>query len=440
MRWAWLLLLAACSERTLPPEGQVLLYVDTDAPLPAAPGAAPRDVPGLFDRLRIDIIPEGANTPCEACTRIFTIDHDTVFAGEASVGIVPEPGERPRVRVRLYRSGGTASAEPRAPSTIEKVIRLPAVDETGVEEVSVFLPATDVGQIFGSLEAPLDPIEGRDAGGRAGRWPGDPAPCPETMAPEQVCVPGGAFWMGDPRLDLSSVDDTGGERERLVVMSTFVVDATEVTVGAIRASGVARLQGGVSADPSEVLDDCVYSADPGDREAVPVNCVTWFTANNHCQAVGGQLPSEAQLEYLLSNRGRSRYVWGEAEPTCVDAVFAAEDQCTDVWPRGPSPAGSAPRDRLVLAGGEIVDLAGNLAEWARDRWQRDEEACWVPSLLSDPTCETPSNIDPDARSFRGGAWGEDGPLNMRAATRRRLANEMFAVSSTLGLRCVYPSP
>lgn len=440
MRWAFLLLLAACGERTLPPEGQVLLYVDTDAPLPAAPGSAPRKVPGLFDRLRIDIIPEGESAPCEACTRVFTIDHDTVFAGEASVGIVPEPGERPRVRVRLYRSGGTASAEPRATSTVEKVIRLPDIDETGIVEVSVFLPATDVGQVLGSLEAPLDPIEGRDAGGRTGSWPGEPAPCPEVMDPGHVCVPGGAFWMGDPRLDLSSVDDTGGERERLVVMSTFVVDAAEVTVGAIRASGVARLQDAISGDPSEVLADCVYTAEPGDRESMPVNCVTWFTANNHCQAVGGQLPSEAQLEYLLSGRGRSRYVWGESDPQCVDAVYAAEDQCTGVWPTGPSPAGSALRDRLVLPGGEVVDLAGNLAEWARDRWQRDEESCWAPSLLSDPTCETPSSIDPDARSLRGSAWQEDVALNMQAATRRRLADEMFAVSSTLGLRCVYPSP
>lgn len=440
MRWALLLLgLTACGERTLPPEGQVLLYVDTDAPLPAAPGSPPREVPALFDRLRIDIIPEGRDSPCDGCTRIFPIDHDTVFAGEASVGIAAEPGARPRIRVRLYRSGGTASAEPRPASTIEQIIRLPAVDETGIVEASVFLPTTDVGTIRGSLDAPRDPIDGRDAGGRTGRWPGDAAPCPD-LSPDQVCVPGGAFWMGDPRLDLSSVDDTEGERERLVVLSTFVVDAAEVTVGDIRASGVARLQGGVSADPSEVIADCTYSAEPAAREDLPVNCVTWFTANNHCLAVGGLLPTEAQLGYLLSARGRSRFVWGDAAPTCADAVFAAEDQCAGVWPRGPSPAGSAPGDRLALPSGEAVDLAGNLAEWARDRWQRDDEPCWTASLLVDPVCETPSRIDPDARSFRGSAWQEDAELNLQAAARRRLADEMFAVSSTLGLRCVYPSP
>lgn len=444
MRWPHLsclvLGLTACGERTVPPEGQVLLYVDTDAPLPAGPGSAPREVPALFDRLRIDIIPEGRALPCDGCTRIFPVDHETVFAGQASVGVVPEPGERPRVRVRLYRSGGTASAEPRPASTIEHVIRLPAVDETGIVEASVFLRATGVGLVEGSLEAPLEPTEGRDAGGRSGSWPGVPAPCPETMAPGRVCVPGGAFWMGDPRLDLSSVDDTGGERERLVVLGTFVVDESEVTVGDIRASGVARLEGGVSADPSEIIADCTYSAEPADRETLPVNCVTWFTANNHCLAVGGQLPTEAQLEFLLSQRGRTRFVWGDAPPTCTDAVYAAEEQCEGIWPRGPSPAGSAVGDRLILAGGEAVDLAGNLSEWARDRWQRDEEPCWAASLTFDPLCETPSGIDPDARSFRGSAWNEDTALNLQGAARRRLSDEMLAVSSSLGLRCVYPSP
>ncbi|MEM1033559.1 MAG: SUMF1/EgtB/PvdO family nonheme iron enzyme [Myxococcota bacterium] len=436
-----LLAATACGERTLPPEGQVLLYVDTDAPLPAAPGDPPREIPALFDRLRIDIIPEGEDTPCDGCTRIFSLDHDAVDAGEASVGIVPgAPGERARVRIRLYRSGGTASAEPRPLSTIERFVRLPAVDDTGVVEASVFLPATEVGQVLGSLASPREPTAGRDAGGRTGRWPGPPAPCPPDLPPGRLCVPGGAFWMGDPRLDLSSVDDTGGERERLVVLSTFIVDAAEVTVGAIRASGVARLQGGVSADPSEVLADCTYTAAPGGREALPVNCVTWFTANAHCEAVGGALPTEAQLEFLRSARGRSRFVWGEAAPECGDAVYAAKDQCAGVWPPEPAPAGSAVRDRLALPGGEAVDLAANVAEWARDRWQRDEEPCWAASLAVNPVCDTPSAIDDDARSFRGSAWEENFDLNLPAATRRRLADEMFAVSSSLGFRCVYPSP
>lgn len=442
MRWLALplsLALFGCTERTSPPEGQVLLYLDTDAPLPSAPGSPPRAVPGLFDRLRIDILPEGAEAPCEGCTRIFTIDHQTVVDGEASVGIVPLPGDRPRVRVRLYRSGGTASAEPRATSTVEQVIRLPAVEPTGVAEATVFLPATDVGQPRGTIDRPLDPTLGRDAGGRAGTWPGAPAPCPE-MVQGRVCVPGGAFWMGDPRLDLSSVDDTGGERERLVVLSTFTVDAAEATVADLRASGVARLEGGISADPSEIIADCTYTGEPGDREALPVNCVTWFTADRHCEARGGMLPTEAQLEFLLSARGRSRFVWGNSAPTCADAVHRAEDECAYLWPQGPSPAGSAALDRLALPGGVAVDLAANLAEWARDRWQRDDEPCWAPSLVFDPICETPSSLDGDARAIRGSAWQEDTDLNLQAAARRRLANEMFAVSSTLGLRCVYPSP
>ena len=39
------------------------------------------------------------------------------------------------------------------------------------------------------------------------------------------------------------------------------------------------------------------------------------------------------------------------------------------------------RDALSLPGGVISNIAGNLAEYARDSWQRWDEQCWSPSLL-----------------------------------------------------------
>src|SRR4051812_39857114 len=56
--------LSACasdSDRTLPPPGQLLLYVDTDAPLPPPAGETLRgDEPSaLFEHVRIDVFRPG---------------------------------------------------------------------------------------------------------------------------------------------------------------------------------------------------------------------------------------------------------------------------------------------------------------------------------------------------------------------------------------------
>ena len=52
-----------CTE-DLPPEGQLLLTVVTDAPLPPPTGFGDGP-PALFDRLRFDIVPPGRSEPCD---------------------------------------------------------------------------------------------------------------------------------------------------------------------------------------------------------------------------------------------------------------------------------------------------------------------------------------------------------------------------------------
>ena len=59
--WAALALFVSDCTNLLPPLGQAIVYVDTDAPLAVAPGAAPAfDEPSpLFDGLRVDILEAG---------------------------------------------------------------------------------------------------------------------------------------------------------------------------------------------------------------------------------------------------------------------------------------------------------------------------------------------------------------------------------------------
>jgi formylglycine-generating enzyme len=415
-----LALCAAGCTSELPPEGHVRLHVATDAPVPA-----------LFDRLRLDIVRPGETEPCAGCSREFAA------AQPASVVIAPEADVAGiRVRVRLYRHGGTLAAEPRPASSIETVFALPPIAAEGETELTVTLAAADVGHPVGSLDAPVAAQEG--APPVLESWAGAiERPCEGEPGAGEVCVPGGAFWMGDPRLDFSAAYDLDGGLERLVVLAPFFLDAEEVSVAAFRASGLAHtLEPGVSDDPHEAggnIPGCTYTTPPSDNDALPTNCVSWQRAAAYCAALGKALPTEAELEYAAGARASAAYPWGEDDPRCEDAVYDREGDCAELG-GGPLAPGSGVRDRLALGGATLVDLAGNVSEWAADRWNREHEACWGVGLFVDPLCDTPSAIDEDGRTIRGGAFDSSVVL-LRAAVRSRVFNEMFAVSAKVGFRC-----
>jgi formylglycine-generating enzyme required for sulfatase activity len=429
-------LLAGCGNDGLPPEGQLLLYVSTDAPIAGDEA--------LFDRLRIEIVPPDQSEPCAGCAREFAVDAALVDRGRASIGVAPEPGAGGyRARLRLYRSGGTAAGEPRPASTLETVVALPVVQAEGIVEVNVTLRTEDVARPQGSLDAPLDAVLGKPPPGLVGSFAPEPVACPRAPADDESCVPGGIFWMGDPQLDLSAAFDLDGELERLVVLSPFYLDRTEVTVASFRASGLAQplVPGGPSDDPHEAggsIASCSYTSEPGAFDGLPVNCLSWNRARLYCESLGKRLPTEAELELAMSALGRSPFVWGHEPPRCDDAVFERDDDCIALGP-GPEAPGSGVRDRLALQGGEALDLAGNLSEWAADRWNRQDEACWGTGLFVDPLCDLPSAIDGDARSLRGGDW-EATTVTLRAGVRSRLHNETQAVSARLGFRCARSAP
>jgi formylglycine-generating enzyme required for sulfatase activity len=433
--------LLGCSDE-LPPAGQVVLHVTTDAPLPPPPGIVADTPPALFDRLRIELFPRAASEPCSGCVREFSIDRLLVDEGRASVGILPEPDTSGvRARVRLFRSGGTASGEPRPESTLEATLALPAIESEGIVRVHVVLRSDEVGAPRGSLEAPVAAASGAPPLGLSGTWPlAASRPCSGEAPVGEHCIEGGAFWMGDPRLDLGFTPEYDGERERLVVLSPYFLDEHEVTVAEFRASGLARyLVAGQSDNPREAggsIAQCTYTTNPGPNDALPVNCISWDLAKAYCESLGKILPSEAQLEYAASARSSRRYVWGSDLPGCGDAVYArvdAQDRCGALGVGAALP-GAGVRDRLVLASGAVVDLVGNVAEWAADRWNRDDEACWLGGVHVDPLCDAESAVDGPGRVYRGGSYA-DRESTLPVAIRSFVENEMYAVSAYIGLRC-----
>jgi len=447
--------------RELPPAGQLLLYVDTDAPLPPEPGSTEgsAELPALFDHLRVELLRDREAEPLTQ--RDFTLNCGMFGRGPISLGIATPVGETGyQARVRLYRAADASSDEPAPSSTIERVVELPAVAENGVIERVVTLRVDDTGvpRRTPDNHSTQTTVAGVSA---LGTWPpATPTPCRGVAGPDEVCVPGGAFWMGDPQLrNDNEVQDA--EREHLVVISPFFIDSHEVTVAELRALQAELNQAGVPLPPlwsgnTEGLSEDDYSTftlgpselDPADAQAnMPVNAVPWDTARAYCQLRGKDLPSEAMYEFLASGRGlEQKYVWGDDPPQCEDVVagragfgiYATFDGACRPYdnPGGVLPAGSSRRDRIQLgtdnAPALVLDLAGNLSEWTLDWFNAEDEGVWATKgVLTDPVAEEPGRAGA-RRTVRGGSW-RGRYVELRAAAR--VDRDPTVPNRSLGFRC-----
>jgi sulfatase modifying factor 1 len=434
---------------------QVLLYVDTDAPVALGLEPSIRRPAPLFDRLRIDLFDPGSSNPCDGCTNEFEVDTDRFIARRASVGLVPPVGVAGfRARVRLFKASFATNGQPNPSSTIEVVVALPVVTEGKVIERTVFLATDDVGKPRGTLSEPSEPEVGPPpAKFRVGTWPGATRVfCEGAAPPDSVCVPGGAFWLGDPNAPgfLLATDATSVQIEspdpRLVVVSPFYLQSTEVTVAQYRSSGLSLVGGWTGSRAGTNAGDwCTFTASPGPFEKMPLNCVSAFEARAYCAAKGGELPTEAQFAYAAGGLSGKPFVWGRDQPVCEDAVYGRAgwgvlanlvSPCREPNPPGHfTEPGSGKLDRLDIEGNVIVDLAGNLTEWTSDFWNRLEEPCWQrPGVYKDPRCSSISATDGALLVVRGGNW--TGPFNMMQSTKRR-GLEPNEKSISAGFRCVW---
>jgi formylglycine-generating enzyme required for sulfatase activity len=221
--------------------------------------------------------------------------------------------------------------------------------------------------------------------------------------------------------------------EQLVVLSPFFIDRTETTVGDVLRSGLLD-------DPDELLawsgdeegaelasfrDWCTFSGNE-QRLDLPVNCATTRWARDYCLARGADLPSEAQVDYLMGGLASRAFPWG-SQAECGDAALAqllfslgdgvatvAHLECGQQGAFSPfSPVASSARDRVEVADGFVEDIVGNAAELTRDHWSSMAAPCWGRGYEVDPVCET-TNPDADL-VVRGGAISA--PLALARSTR-----------------------
>lgn len=430
--FAALLLMASCSAPVeLPSEGHLVVTIDTDAPLPSASGATA----GVFDSIYLEVLRPDGLPACSDCVRELGLLREQVEGGASFV----VRAERPALlRARLFDSRlGVAAFD--AAVVIEHWVRLPGHPAEGATQVTVRLPLDQVGIPLGSLG---EPTAAGDPGARLAPQPEEVTP--RSTRPGEVCVSGGWFWMGDPRLP------PDGERTanipRLVHIASFCVDDHELTVGELRASGVdvsgVPLWSG-SATTKSLSQFCAFTSAPGPNDDRAVNCVPWATAREVCRLRGMDLPTEAQLEYLGTSFGRSSFVWG-AEPPACDGAFVGravpplpgDGACT----RGRDailPASAADlaktRDVLQAPGGPIFGLASNVSEWTREAFEPRTASCRGPAAgpARDPECAAVAGTTRIA--VRGGNLAST-PAEAAAALRAFVA--LPRIRADLGLRCV----
>jgi formylglycine-generating enzyme required for sulfatase activity len=423
----------ACASRSLPPTGQVILFVDTDTVVPLDPTEAPDEtIPGpLFDRLRIELYAPGDSTPCQDCTREFSVDRKMFLDRKVSTGLVPKPGVSGyRARVLLYRGFGEQSTGPRPTSTLESVVSLPVIQAEGLVNANVFLATDNLTKPQGTLDAPVAAVTGDPPLSKVDSWQRDRRKtCAGAPASDhEVCIPGGAYWIGDLTASIPA--------EQIVAISPFFLDTTEVTVAAARTSPLlqAALGAGdikyVTADPN-----CTFSTQPSTRETTPLTCVRRVFADKYCaaQSSGGRLMSEAEFAYVASGRVGTSFVWGNDTPNCPDAVFgrglpsqpSGDRVCVSAG-SGPGEVAKGQRDILTVRTGRVFDLAGNVAEWMRDDYEPLTGPCWTSPVLVDPVCSDPGKH----QAVRGGSWNAAGAY-LFADERANLD----AVGTDTGFRC-----
>jgi sulfatase modifying factor 1 len=157
----------------------------------------------------------------------------------------------------------------------------------------------------------------------------------------------------------------------------------------------------------------------------PVYNVSWYAAVAYCQWQKKRLPTEAEWEYVASNRGKYKnYSWGEAKPDSSRCNYNNKfGKAIEV--------GRYPPNGL-----SVYDLNGNVWEYTLDEWS--------PTYYEKSPGNNPVNgkkyFDKNElfsvktrRVIRGGSWGGSG-INLRIDFRD--SHPVNGAGKHVGFRCV----
>lgn len=450
-------LVAACSD-TAPARAQLVLVVDTDAPV-VGQLASRTDLSedAAVDTLRVDLL-DAKNVPREL--RTFIVPEPESWP--VSFGLLPDAAGDgvARVRIRIFRGrlaqpgsqGGLATEDPPPEVTLDRFVRV-SMPQGGVTTLRVFVTEACMGTsssfVPGKESTCLDaqhlaapPDQGTESGSEAassqvGTWiPARVARCTLTPTSTQRCIPGGFSILGD-RTVVGVANSYSFDAAPLhpVIVSPFLIDEFEFTVARFKALLAARtfdqplpISGG----------DCTWN---GGDDKRPLNCVTWAAASRACELEGGSLPTEAEWERAARGRSGLNFPWGSADIMCCATSIgrsSASGTGAGLCPGlGIEDVGSHPKAASCGGGlGDVTidgvyDMAGSVSEATADLFARYDSPCWtISAILRNPRCSSEPTTQ---HAARGGSWG-DGIAWAQLVRRPEFSEN----DSSMGFRCRYP--
>jgi formylglycine-generating enzyme required for sulfatase activity len=250
----------------------------------------------------------------------------------------------------------------------------------------------------------------------------------EVVHRDYARVPAGRFEMGCVASDPQCAPDES-PRHGVTIGRDFWLMRTEVTVAAYAA---AAERAGRPLPPPP-------SFNPGWKwRHYPIVNVTWAEADDHCERVGGRLPTEAEWEYAArGGRAGTRYAWGDdvrpvlagyrqanvADQRARGTFECREGPCFDGYDDGYSR--TSPAFQYSPNGFGLFDLAGNVWEWCADAYGEDY---YASSAGRDP----PGPDGGVTRVLRGGSWST-GTAGLRLSNR--FARTPAEAGDDIGFRC-----
>jgi formylglycine-generating enzyme required for sulfatase activity len=237
-----------------------------------------------------------------------------------------------------------------------------------------------------------------------------------------VRVPAGEFLMGsDPAKDSKALPNE--QPQHKLFLDEFWMGKYPVTNRQYAA--YVKAEGVEPPEPWEVGQALK------DKDEHPVVNVSWHAARDFCRWASEvsrktiRLPGEAEWEKAARGTDGRTYPWGKQETD--GERFNYDQQVFDTTPVGRySPQGDSPYG--------CADMAGNVWEWTRSLWGRDEG---TPEY-GYPYQAEDGREDEDAagavlRTLRGGSWFYD-EFNCRST--HRIRGTPGVCDDDIGFRCV----
>lgn len=183
--------------------------------------------------------------------------------------------------------------------------------------------------------------------------------------------------------------------------ASFSIAATEVTVAQFRAC----VQAG-ACDEAQVDSICNYGKT--DRDRHPVNCVSYYGAEQFCAHAGGRLCNE--VEWISACGGPDARTFPYGNVFDLEACnVQSKTQKVEGRARDTAPVATHPRCEGGI--GDLFDMAGNVTEWV--------------SSCKGSYCR-----------FRGAGYTSNDPVDLFASCQSACSgNQKTLKSNTVGFRC-----